>query len=148
MSSARFTYRSVLESENKMYNDVKTFLVKQKINSKLINNIMLSVSEAFTNALLHGNQSDPNKSIQILITANNKEITADITDEGHGDVENPDGYKKADLWQEGGRGLMLIKTMTSEVSFGKSTETGGTQVSMKFDRNKYMNMVDKEELKI
>jgi len=93
MSSARFTYRSVLESENKMYNDVKTFLVKQKINSKLINNIMLSVSEAFTNALLHGNQSDPNKSIQILITANNKEITADITDEGHGDVENPDGYK-------------------------------------------------------
>lgn len=137
MNFVKFKYSSVLESDHKMYDDIKAFLVEQDIDPKLINNIMLSVSEAFTNALLHGNQSDPNKSIQILITANNNEITADITDEGHGDVENLGGQKEVDLWREGGRGMMLIEAMTKEVTFGKSAETGGTQVSMKFDRNKY-----------
>ena len=120
-----------------MFDDVRTFLIEQKLTLRLINDIMLSVSEAFTNALLHGNQSDPDKSIQISITANNNEITADITDEGHGDVENLGGQKKVDLWQEDGRGMMLMKAMASGITFRKSTDTGGTLVSIKFDRNKY-----------
>ncbi len=143
MSFVRFTYSSELESENKMYDDVEAFLMEQEINPRLINDIMLSISEAFTNALLHGNQSDPNKSIQISITANNNEITADITDEGHGDVEYLGGQKEVGLWQEGGRGMMLIKAMASDITFRKSVETGGMQVSMKFDRNKYKT--DKKE---
>lgn len=124
-----------------MFDDVRNFLVDQNLNPRLINDIMLAISEGFTNALLHGNQSDPNKSIQISITANNKEITADITDEGRGDVEDLGNSEDIDLWQEGGRGLMLIKKMTSDVIFRKSSETGGIQVLMNFDRIKYDNKV-------
>ena len=142
MSFVKYRYSSVLESENKMFDDVRTFLIEQKLTPRLINDIMLSVSEAFTNALLHGNQSDPDKYILISITANNNEITADITDEGRGDMEHRGDQKEVDLWQEGGRGTMLIKKMTSEVTFGKSAETGGMQVSMKFNRNKHNNKVE------
>lgn len=124
-----------------MFDDVRNFLVDQNLNPRLINDIMLAISEGFTNALLHGNQSDPNKSIQISITANNKEITADITDEGRGDVEDLGNSEDIDLWQEGGRGLLLIKKMTSDVIFRKSSETGGIQVLMNFDRIKYDNKV-------
>ncbi len=129
-----------------MYDDVKAFLVDKGIDSRLINNIMLSVSEAFTNALLHGNQSDPNKSIHISITTNNNEITADISDEGSGDVEHLGSQEEADLWQEGGRGMMLMKRMSREVSFSKSIETGGTQVTIKFDRNKYKQEIEQNIL--
>ncbi|MCP4634308.1 MAG: ATP-binding protein, partial [candidate division Zixibacteria bacterium] len=129
MSSIILKYSSVLDSENIMYDDVRSFLVKQNIHRRLINNIMLSISEAFTNALLHGNQLDPNKSIQILITTNNKVITADITDEGTGEVDKLGDSKVADPWQEGGRGMMLIKRMTSDIKFRKSSETGGICVS-------------------
>ena len=125
-----------------MYDDVKTFLVDKGIDARLIGNIMLSVSEAFTNALLHGNQSDPNKSIHISITTNNNEITADIIDEGSGDVEHLGSDEEADLWQEGGRGMMLIKRMSREVAFSKSLITGGLQVTIKFDRNKYKQKME------
>ena len=120
-----------------MYHDVRAFLTEQKIDSRLVNNIMLSISEAFTNAYLHGNQADPKKTIQISMTANNNKITADITDEGHGEVENHGGHKKSDIWQENGRGMMLMKAMTSDISFRKSIESGGLKVSMTFDRNKF-----------
>lgn len=132
MSANRFTYRSVLESEGKMYDDIKGYLTECKISSKLCHNILLAISEAFTNALLHGNKLDPNKSIEISITVNDNEITADIVDEGSG---NPDGFetgKNTDLWQEGGRGLMLMETLTDMVAFAKNPDTGGLQVSMIF----------------
>lgn len=137
MNCAKFKYSSALESEDKMYNDVRAFLIDQKINPRLINNIMLSVSEAFTNAYLHGNQADPKKTIQISMTANNNKITADITDEGCGEVKNHGGHKKAEIWHENGRGMMLMKAMTSAISFGKNAATGGLRVSMTFDRNKF-----------
>jgi len=139
MNTVRLKYSSKLISEQNMYDDVKAFLVENEIDSRLINNIMLSVSEAFTNALLHGNQSDPNKSIHVSISINNNEITADITDEGCGDIKNLGDPKEVDLWQEGGRGMMLIERMTKEVVFSKSIITGGTQVLLKFDRYKYSN---------
>ncbi len=142
MSFIKLTYSSVIKSEQYMYDDVKAFLVDKSIDARLINNIMLSVSEAFTNALLHGNQSDPNKSIHISITTNNDEIIADITDEGSGDVEHLGSHEEADLWQEGGRGMMLIKRISREVAFSKSIKTGGTQVTIKFDRNKYKHKVE------
>ena len=127
-----------------MYDDVKAFLIDKALNDRLINNIMLSVSEAFTNALLHGNQSDPDKYIHISITTNNNEITADITDEGSGEAVNLCCDNKVDLWQEGGRGMMLIKRMSREVTFGKSVKTGGIQVSIKFDRNRYSNKIEQK----
>ncbi len=142
MSFIKLTYSSVIKSEQYMYDDVKTFLVDKGIDAMLIGNIMLSISEAFTNALLHGNQSDPNKSIHISITTNNDEITADIIDEGSGAVEHLGNDEIVDLWQEGGRGMMLIKRMSREVAFSKSIITGGTQVTIKFDRNKYKQKME------
>ena len=129
-----------------MYDDVKAFLIDNDINTRLINNIMLSVSEAFTNALLHGNQSDPNKCIHISITINNSDITADIIDEGNGEVEHLGSQEEADLWQEGGRGMILMEKMSREVTFSKSIETGGTQTTIKFDRNKYKQKIEQNIL--
>ena len=137
MSANRFTYKSVLESEGKMYDDIKAYLTERKISSKLCHNVLLAISEAFTNALLHGNKSDPNKSIEISITVNDNKITADIVDEGSG---NPDGFgtgKNTDLWQEGGRGLMLMETLADMVAFTKNPNTGGLQVSMIFKLRNY-----------
>ena len=67
MSIFKFIYVSNPDSEGKMYDDVRDLLIEWDIHHKLRNHILLAISEAFTNALIHGNKADPGKKIQLVI---------------------------------------------------------------------------------
>ena len=82
MGQTKFFYKSVLESEGQAYTDVKNVLQEAKIPARVMHKIMLAISEAFTNALIHGNRYDPEKTIEIRLSVNNKVVTADVIDEG------------------------------------------------------------------
>lgn len=129
-----------------MYEDVSRSLTESNICRRLTNHILLAVSEAFTNAMIHGNMKDPAKMIQLFISIKNKEITADIVDEGFGLPEGLENSNDVDLWYEGGRGLMIMKSITGKIRFGRNTDTGGLQVSMTFDRSQYEIEKDKVEI--
>jgi len=134
-----FKYPSVLESEGQMYQEVKGVLSSSGIPDAMMYKILLVISEAFTNAMIHGNKYDPDKMIEISIVVNNKDIIADIIDEGQGDIENLRSRKPPELMQEGGRGVDLIESIADRVNISRSPYTSGLQVSMVFDRSKYMN---------
>lgn len=123
----------MLESEGKAYTDIKNLLSGVNIHWKIINRIMLAISEAFTNALIHGNKYDPEKKIEIRIAINDKVVIADVIDEGHCDIAAMKRRESPDYMQEGGRGVDLIESMASEVEIRKNGHTDGLQVSMKFD---------------
>ena len=135
MIKKKFIYMSLPENENKMLDDIMNFLDDNKISGKLKNRFMLCVSEAFTNALMHGNKLNPVKKIIIIYTLNQSTLSADIIDEGLGGVEEINKRKHPELLSEGGRGVELIKHYSSSFEISENEE-GGLQFKIVFEINK------------
>lgn len=129
----QFSYPSVGESEGKFLDDFEAALKQESVEAGLSRRLMLAVSEAFTNALVHGNHRDPGKRILVGLEVNDSEVIADITDEGTGGVgaiarKNPPGPLA-----EGGRGVDLIRHCASTVSFTERVG-GGLTVTIRVRR--------------
>ena len=132
MSEYHLEYQSVSESEGLMLDDVTRILAEHGIEGELRQGFILTVSEAFTNALTHGNDYDPDKLIKISICLNRNSLTADIIDEGQGGLEKVSEKSPPSLLSEHGRGVDLMRHYSSSVRFS-STAGGGLQVTVVFD---------------
>ena len=95
---------------------------------------IIAVSEAFTNAYLHGNRRDPAKKILIRVTVNEEMLYADIIDQGLGGLDQIGSKKATSLLSEGGRGIGLMSYYASFVEFSETFE-GGLKVAIKLERN-------------
>jgi serine/threonine-protein kinase RsbW len=130
------------KSEKKSIKYVEPLInsVKEKIPISLEKyyNILIAVTEAFNNAIIHGNKLDSNKKVGIEITANDKVIEVIITDEGKGfnPDELADPREPDNLLKDNGRGVLLIKELTDTCDFNHTDK--GTVVFMSFfiDENK------------
>lgn len=78
---------------------------------------VLAVSEAMTNAIIHGNANDPQKKVKVCISVNEKLLSADIIDEGQGGLERIRQRKPASPKDEGGRGIDLIEHFATSVGY-------------------------------
>ena len=92
--------------------------------------ILISTLEAVNNAILHGNESDPAKSVEIEVTFIKKELKIKVTDEGHGFKPDmlPDPTFPENLESLNGRGVFLMSQLADEIKFSKK----GNSVLMKF----------------
>ncbi len=90
--------------------------------------IRLSLDEAVSNAIHHGNQNDPSKQVIIEYTIDDQAVRISITDEGSGFKPKnlPDPTRKENLTTPSGRGVMLIKAYMSEVCFNPT----GNKITM------------------
>lgn len=83
--------------------------------------IRLALDEALTNAVRHGNGSDPSKNVTVQYTATPERLTVEIEDEGPGfclgDV--PDCTAEENLGRPHGRGVMLMRAYMTDVKFNK-----------------------------
>jgi len=118
-----------------MLDDLITVLREHEVQEALFNRICVAVSEAFTNAMVHGNRRDSGKIINVELEVNKSSVVADITDEGTGGIERIKTRRPANTMSEGGRGIDLIQHYASKVSFD-NTNSGGLKVSISFDRNR------------
>lgn len=132
MPKYEFTYPSVIESEARMLKDILKVLEKNEVVGLIKHSIMVVISEAFTNALTHGNQLDANKQINLVVDINKNEIVADITDEGQGGLGKIQSRQPSRMWAESGRGLGIIGHYASSFRF-EETATGGLKVSIRFE---------------
>lgn len=137
MDKQAFKYRSYPDSEARMYDDLTFLLTEWDIPKSMQRNVILAVSEAFTNALIHGNKRDSNKSIELSICVNSEAVMADITDEGTGDLSALRLRKRPRLLDENGRGLDLMESIADALEIKRSDRTGGLQVSMMFRKGNY-----------
>lgn len=82
-------------------------------------NLPLAVDEALTNAIVHGNQRDPNKRVEVEGMVDDALLRLKITDEGRGfrreQAANPLDPER--LLATGGRGLFLIESVMDEVKW-------------------------------
>jgi serine/threonine-protein kinase RsbW len=93
-----------------------------------LNNLVLSINEATTNAMLHGNKGQIEKKVKIAISVNNSKIKAVIKDEGKGfdPTKVPNPTRPENLFKESGRGLYIMKTCTDIMNYNFTSE--GTEL--------------------
>lgn len=103
------------------------------VNEDDSNRIMLTLSEAVNNAIIHGNNGNPEKEVVVLSTLDeeNRVLTISVEDEGEGfdPEEIPDPLKEENLLNEGGRGVYLIKQYADDLQFSK----GGSKATITFE---------------
>jgi anti-sigma regulatory factor (Ser/Thr protein kinase) len=134
MTTYSHTYFSIPESEGKMLDDIESILHKYNIDSSLSHAVKLSVSEGFTNAMIHGNFRTPHKKIVVEVEINKESIRVDILDEGQKGIEKIKNRQSPSLLSEEGRGINLIQYYVPKVFF-EEMDSGGLKVTMIFDRN-------------
>lgn len=91
------------------------------ISSEKYNNILLAITEAVNNAIIHGNKNDIKKEIGLEFIITDDFIKIVVTDEGEGfDLEKvPDPTLPENLLSEHGRGIFIIKHFVDELKFEK-----------------------------
>ncbi|MCH8494099.1 MAG: ATP-binding protein [Balneolales bacterium] len=92
--------------------------------------LMLTASEAVTNAMKHGNKMDASK--KVFVTASLDDTSIQVSGEDEGDGFDPDALPDpldpANLLKTSGRGVFLMKTYCDGVAYSK----GGRQVKLTF----------------
>jgi serine/threonine-protein kinase RsbW len=87
--------------------------------------IRIALEEALVNAIKHGNQLDPAKTVTVSYVLNPEKFEVRITDQGPGfnpdDV--PDPTAPENLERPCGRGLLLIRYYMTDVSFHDAGRT-------------------------
>jgi len=81
--------------------------------------LTMAVREAAVNAVLHGNDYDPEKMITASFENNGKSLVISIADQGKGlDPDTlPDPLAPENLLRGTGRGIFLIRSFMDEVNF-------------------------------
>ena len=95
-------------------------------------NIMVSVTEAVNNAIIHGNESNKKKNVTLsLFLEEDTALRFVIRDEGIGFNFNelPDPTAPENIEKDGGRGIFLMTNLCDKVEF----QDDGTTVELKFN---------------
>ena len=85
-------------------------------------NILVAVTEAVNNAIVHGNSCDPSKQVKVTYEIEGDRISFMISDEGNGfDYYNlPDPTAPENLEKPTGRGVFLMKHLADQVIFSEN----------------------------
>ena len=104
---------------------VNYFAKDMGLSDEQLSVLLLAVTEATTNAIIHANKCDINKSVSIRAHIEDSKLIVSVKDEGKGfDPSNvPDPTKPENLLKDSGRGVYLMKVYMDEVSYN-ITPTG------------------------
>lgn len=92
-------------------------------------NILVSVTEAVKNAIIHGNKNNKNKKVILSFEANEKGLSFTIEDEGDGyNINNIPNPLQDENPENCGKGLFLVKTLADEVTF----KNNGSSIEISF----------------
>lgn len=99
----------------------------------------LSLEEAITNAIKHGNGGDLNKSVSVVAEVSDEKLRVVVQDEGEGfepeDVPDPTALEFIE--RPSGRGLMLMRAYLNFVEYSER----GTKITMERERNSELPIV-------
>ncbi len=93
-------------------------------------NILISLTEAVNNAIIHGNRSDTSKTVEIRSAKSRDRLSFVVKDQGRGfDYKNlPDPTSMENRYRCGGRGVFLMRELCDCISF----KDNGSAVELKF----------------
>ena len=112
---------------------VNYFAVELGLDQEKINGLLLAVTEATTNAIIHGNKNNKLKLVRISVYVNGPVLTIKIKDEGKGFDPSivPDPTDAENLLKDSGRGLYLMKVYMDGLTYNHTPEGTETILSLK-----------------
>ena len=110
---------------------VAEFIGRSGIGDEAAFGIDMAVREAVTNAVLHGNRQDENKTVDIILKSSPDAVEISVHDQGPGfnPEEVPDPTANENILKASGRGIFFMRTFMDEVDWLIRPE-GGTTVRM------------------
>jgi serine/threonine-protein kinase RsbW len=125
-------YKLSIPSSRKNINLVEEFFRtmndKFQLPEEKLHALLVSVTEAVNNGVIHGNKNDESKYVMLSCSMKGKTLTVKVKDEGDGfipdAVANP--LKEENLLNTGGRGVFLMKAFMQSVKYNKK----GNEVTM------------------
>ncbi len=99
---------------------VNQIMEEHNICQSVYGNILIALTEAVTNAIVHGNKEDGSKTVTVNIKdCEDKKIVFQVTDQGAGfnPDDLPDPTAPDNIMKLGGRGVFLIQQLADSVTF-------------------------------
>ena len=131
----KITLNSALEELYKVETYIDQLLQKELIPAEIYGNVMVATTEAILNAINHGNQNDPKKTLDFYAESDDKILNIKVVDQGKGFDHSalPGPTNTENLENLSGRGIFIIHTLTDQVTF----ENHGSTIILEF--NLYIN---------
>jgi len=100
------------------------------LSDEVYGNVLVATMEATNNAIIHGNNSDPEKNVKIQIQLDQSQLKVLIEDQGRGfDFSSiPDPTSPENLEKINGRGIFLMERLSDEILYLED----GRVVELKF----------------
>ncbi len=119
-------------SDPKNIHRVEEFLLNMNsalhIDDEKFGSLLVVVTEAVNNAIIHGNKRNPSKKVVVTCSRRGKVLVIKVKDEGKGfdpdAVPNP--IHEENLLRETGRGVFLMRQLMEKVSYNAN----GNEVTM------------------
>jgi serine/threonine-protein kinase RsbW len=107
---------------------VNYFSKELNLDEEKLPGLLLAVTEAVTNAIIHANKCDETKKVTMNVQKDDHKLIITVKDEGKGfDPANvPDPTAPENLLKDSGRGLYLMKIYMDELKYNitpSGTET-------------------------
>lgn len=136
------SFASTLESVDRAEEEAVRFAEAAGFNEEDLQKVGMAVRESMVNAVLHGNQYDPQKRAGMRLEVEHGNLVITITDQGAGFEANhvPDPLSQENLLRQSGRGIFLIRAFMDEFEV-RRLQPKGTEVRL----IKYPSQATKEE---
>ncbi len=130
----KFEFPSKISSLKKFYRVFEKLKKRFDVPDECYDKLFIASSEAFMNAIIHGNKFDPRKKVYLTVKAYKTFYEVEIEDEGEGfepeALSNPTDDEN--LLKESGRGVYLMKAIADTVKFQKTSR--GMKVKIKIKK--------------
>ncbi len=115
---------------------INYFCKELNINDDKMTGIMLAVTEATTNAIIHANKNVKLKLVKINAEVEDGYLKITVKDEGKGfdPAIVPDPTEPENLLKDSGRGLYLMRTYMDELDYNLTPEGTETILKLKLEK--------------
>jgi serine/threonine-protein kinase RsbW len=126
----RYVLPSDMESLLKVEEVVDKVCADYGIPEDAYGNVLIAVTEALNNAIIHGNGGVRQKNVELVVREDVDSVVFEVKDEGAGfDYLNlPDPTAPENLEKPNGRGVFLMRSLADEVEFYDN----GSRVELRF----------------
>ena len=102
------------------------------VDTEMYGNILISLTEAVNNAIIHGNDHDEEKNVTVQLKKSDRYLNLAVTDEGDGFDFNdlPDPTAPENILKIGGRGVFLMRQLADFVVFSNEGSTVEVQFKL------------------
>ena len=103
-----------------------------RIDEDCYGNVLIVLTEAVNNAIVHGNKSDESKTVHLECVLHDDRFEFTVHDQGQGFDPStlPNPLAEENLLKEGGRGIYLMRTFARDIIFTQHADGLGIHFTM------------------